>query len=154
VPKRNREAAETLKMIDLGLEGMNQYTSWLQSNYGASVSLDMRWKTMESYGKQAQQDRRAIEEFIGRKTLTANERGQLERMKQTWRQAMAQPLLWGKDLERDLIDYMEQNQGSSSGAVVSRNPTPSRRCSRPVSTWSTRMRCRVSAPGSSRPSTT
>jgi hypothetical protein len=24
---------------------------------------------------------------------------------------MAQPLLWGKDLERDLIEYMEQNQG-------------------------------------------
>ena len=24
---------------------------------------------------------------------------------------MAQPLLWGKDLERELIDYMEQNQG-------------------------------------------
>lgn len=110
-PKRNRDAAEALKMIDLGLEGMNQYTSWLQSNYGASVSLDMRWKTMESYGKQAQQDRRAIEDFIGRKTLTSNERGQIERIKQTWRQAMAQPLLWGKDLERDLIDYMEQNQG-------------------------------------------
>lgn len=98
-------------MIDLGLDGMNQYTNWLQWNYGASVSLDMRWKTMESYGKQAQQDRRAIEDFIGRKTLTSNERGQLERIKQTWRQAMAQPLLWGKDLERDLIDYMEQNQG-------------------------------------------
>ena len=110
-PKRNREAAEALKMIDLGLDGMNQYTNWLQWNYGASVSLDMRWKTMESYGKQAQQDRRAIEDFIGRKTLTSNERGQLERIKQTWRQAMAQPLLWGKDLERDLIDYMEQNQG-------------------------------------------
>ena len=56
-------------------------------------------------------DRRTLEDFIGRKTLTGNERQNLERIKQTWRQAMAQPLLWGKDLERELIDYMEQNQG-------------------------------------------
>ena len=56
-------------------------------------------------------DRRTLEDFIGRKTLTSNERQNLERIKQTWRQAMAQPLLWGKDLERELIDYMEQNQG-------------------------------------------
>jgi hypothetical protein len=46
-PKKNREAAEALKMIDLGLQGMNEYTGWLQWNYGASVSLDMRSKTME-----------------------------------------------------------------------------------------------------------
>ena len=98
-------------MIDLGLQGMNEYTGWLEWNYGASVSLDMRSKTMESYGKQAQQDRRALEDFIDRKTLTGNERQNLERIKQTWRQAMAQPLLWGKDLERELIDYMEQHQG-------------------------------------------
>ena len=110
-PKKNRDAFEALKMIDLGLQGMNEYTNWLQWNYGASVSLDMRSKTMENYGKQAQQDRRTLEEFIGRKQLTGNERQNLERIKQTWRQAMAQPLLWGKDLERELIDYMEQNQG-------------------------------------------
>jgi tape measure domain-containing protein len=110
-PKRNREAVEALKMIDLGLQGMNEYTGWLEWNYGASVSLDMRSKTMESYGKQAQEDRRTLEGFIDRKTLTGNERQNLERIKQTWRQAMAQPLLWGKDLERELIDYMEQHQG-------------------------------------------
>ena len=34
-------------MIDLGLQGMDEYTRWLEWNYGASVSLDMRWKTME-----------------------------------------------------------------------------------------------------------
>lgn len=110
-PKRNREAVEALKMIDLGLQGMDEYTRWLEWNYGASVSLDMRRKTMESYGKQAQEDRRALEGFIDRKTLTGHERQTLERIKQTWRQAMAQPLLWGKDLERELIDYMEQHQG-------------------------------------------
>ena len=110
-PKKNREAVEALKMIELGLQGMDQYTGWLQWNHGASVSLDMRRKTMEYWGTMACDDRRALDGFIGRKTLTGNERQTLERIKQNWRQAMAQPLLWGKDLERDLIDYMEQNQG-------------------------------------------
>jgi len=110
-PKKNREAVEALKMIELGLQGMDQYTGWLQWNHGASVSLDMRRKTMEYWGTMARDDRRALDEFIGRKTLTGNERQTLERIKQNWRQAMAQPLLWGKDLERELIDYMEQNQG-------------------------------------------
>lgn len=110
-PKKNREAFEALKMIDLGLQGMNEYTSWLQYNYGAAVSLNMKSDTMRNYGQQAQADRRTLEGFIDRKQLTGNERQGLERIKQTWRSAMAQPLLWGKDLERELIDYMEQNQG-------------------------------------------
>jgi len=110
-PKKNRDAVEAQKMIELGLQGVDQYTGWLRWNYGASVSLDMRRKTMEYWGTMARDDRRALDEFISRKTLTGNERQTLERIKQNWRQAMAQPLLWGKDLERDLIDYMEQNQG-------------------------------------------
>lgn len=110
-PKRNRETAEALKMIDLGLQGMNEYTSWLQHKYGAAVSLTMKSDTMRYWGQLAQQDRRKLEEFIDRKTLTGNESQSLQRIKQRWRQAMAQPLLWGKDLERELIDYMEQNQG-------------------------------------------
>jgi phage-related minor tail protein len=110
-PKKNREAAEAQKMIELGLQGLDQYTSWLQWNYGASVSLDMRRKTMEYWGKLAREDRRALEGFVDRKVLTGNERQTLDRIKQNWRQAMAQPLVYGKDLERDLIDYMEQNQG-------------------------------------------
>lgn len=110
-PKKNREAAEALKMIELGLKAMNEYTGWLEWNYGASVSLDMKRKTMAYWGEMAQSDRRAIEGFIDRKTLTGNERQTLDRIKQNWRQAMAQPLVYGKDVERELIDYMEQNQG-------------------------------------------
>ena len=98
-------------MIELGLRGLNEYSSWLEWKYGAAVSLDARWKTMDSYGKQAQKDRQVLETFVHRKTLTGNERQQLDQIKQTWRQAMAQPLLMGKDLERELIDYMEQHQG-------------------------------------------
>jgi hypothetical protein len=109
--KRNRDVVETLKMIDLGLQGMNEYTSWLQWNYGASVSLNMKSDTMRNYGKQADADRKALGQMLSTKTLTANERAIVERAKQTWRSAMAQPLLWGKDLERELIDYMESQDG-------------------------------------------
>ena len=125
-PKKNRETVEALKMIELGLQGMNEYMRWLEGKYGAWMSLGARYKTMESYGKQAQEDRRALEGFITRKTLTGNERGTLDRIKQTWRQAMAQPLLWGKDLERDLIDYMEQSQGEfyRRGGVATSDTVP------------------------------
>lgn len=114
--KRNRDAAEALKMIDLGLQGMREYSGWLQARYGAAVSPDMPRRTMDRYGQQASQDRRAVQDLMGRQQLTGNERQVLERIKQTWRQAMAQPLLWGKDLERDLIAYMERNQGRFYGA--------------------------------------
>ncbi len=111
VPKQNREAFEAMKMIELGLKGMDEYCGWLQWNYGAAISPDMRWNTMRNYNQQAAADRKRLEAFIDRKTLTANEQQTLQNIKQTWRSAMAQPLLWGKDLERDLIDYMEQHQG-------------------------------------------
>lgn len=110
-PKRNREVVEALKMIDLGLRGMDEYTSWLQFHYGTSVSPDMKWRTMQNYGKQAFTDRNALEKLLTTKTLTANERAIVEGAKRTWRSAMAQPLVYGKDLERELIDYMESLDG-------------------------------------------
>lgn len=109
--KRNREAAEALKTIELGMQGMNEYVGWLEHNRGAAVSLDFRSRTMNSYGRQAERDRAKIATFIGRRQLTGDERQELDQIKETWRHAMAQPLLWGKDLERDLIDYMEEHQG-------------------------------------------
>ena len=116
IRKKNRDAFEAQKMIDLGMQGMNEYTRWLESKFGGMVSLDMRRRTMDGYTKQAEQDRRAIETFIGRKQLTSNEQQTLDRIKANWRQAMAQPLVWGKDLERDLIDTMEQKQAEFFGA--------------------------------------
>jgi hypothetical protein len=50
---------------------------------------------------------------VGRNQLTGNERGNLATIQQTWRTAMAQPLAFGKDLERELIAYMEQNEARS-----------------------------------------
>ncbi|MGD7361349.1 tape measure protein, partial [Ralstonia pseudosolanacearum] len=109
--KRNRDVVEARKMIDLGLQGMGDYTSWAQHQGGAWVSSDMRSRTMTNYGRQAERDRQALNGLAERKQLTTAERQTIERIKTTWRQAMAQPMLWGQDLERDLLDYMEQHQG-------------------------------------------
>jgi tape measure domain-containing protein len=109
--RKNRDAFEAQKMIELGLQGMREYMSWLQWNYGASVSVDASSKTLQSYGQQAQSDRSVLDKLMDRQQLSTQERSQVDRIKQTWRQAMGQTLLWGKDLERELIDYMAQNQG-------------------------------------------
>ena len=54
----------------------------------------------------AQTDRRALESFIGVKQLTTNERQTVDRIRNTWREAMAQPLIWGKDREREAFGLM------------------------------------------------
>ncbi|WP_247424699.1 tape measure protein [Ralstonia pseudosolanacearum] len=124
--KRNRDVVEARQMIALGLQGMSDYTSWAQHNGGAWVSSDMRSRTMTTYGRQAERDRQALDALANRKQLTAAERQTLERIKTTWRQAMAQPMLWGKDLERDLLDYMEQHQGEfyRDGGVAASDTVP------------------------------
>ena len=109
--KHNRDAFEAQKMIELGLQGMREYTSWLRGHYGASLSIDMEWQTMKYYGQQAATDRQTLESLPNRAQFTANEKQKIDAIKGTWRQAMAQPLTYGKDLERDLMDYMEQHQG-------------------------------------------
>ena len=102
-PKRNRDVVEAEKMIDLGLQGLGQISY--------SGSLDARSKTFAYWQPLARQDRLSLEKMIDRKTLTANERASLDQIKQRWRFAMAQPMIYGKDLERDLIDYMETLDG-------------------------------------------
>ena len=124
--KHNRDAFEAQKMIELGLQGMREYTSWLRGHYGASLSIDMEWQTMKYYGQQAATDRQTLESLPNRAQLTANEKQKLDAIKQTWRNAMAQPLVYGKDLERDLMDYMEQHQGEffRGGGVAKSDSVP------------------------------
>ena len=109
--KRNRDSFEAQKMIDLGLQGMRDYTNWLRGNYGASLSIDMEWQTLKHYNQLAAIDRQALETVPNRAQLSANEKQKLDAIKQNWRGPMAQPLVYGKDLERELLDYMEQHQG-------------------------------------------
>jgi hypothetical protein len=111
-PKRNRDGVELLRMIDLGMESMRNYTHQMQTQYGAALSVDFGYKTLKGYQAFAEKDRLRIHGFIHRKTLTGNERQDVESMRQRWRTAMAQMLLYNKDYERELIDYMESLEGN------------------------------------------
>lgn len=124
--KRNKDAFEAQKMIELGLQGMREYTSWLRSKFGASVSLGMEWETLKSYGQKAAADRQTLESLPNRAQLTGNEKQKIEAIKGTWRQAMGQPLIFGRDLERDLMDYMEQHQGEffRGGGIAKSDSVP------------------------------
>jgi phage-related minor tail protein len=124
--KRNRDAAEAKKMIDLGLEAMREYTFWMRQHYGAALSIGMEWDTMQGYGKLAATDRQTLESIPNRAQLTANEKQKIDAIKQTWRTAMAQPLVYGKDIERELLDYMEQHQGEfyRGGGVAKSDTVP------------------------------
>ena len=123
-PKRNRDVVEAQKMIDLGLQGLGEYMDWSGSKFGAS--LDAKWKTFQIWNPTAAQDRTTLERMLNQKTLTTNERQTLDQIKQRWRYAMAQPLTYGKDLERDLIDYMEQHQGQffAKGGMAKSDTVP------------------------------
>ena len=124
--KYNRDAAEAKKMIDLGLEAMREYTFWMRQHYGAALSIGMEWDTMQGYGKLAATDRQTLESIPNRAQLTANEKQKIDAIKQTWRTAMAQPLVYGKDIERELLDYMEQHQGEfyRGGGVAKSDTVP------------------------------
>ena len=102
-PKRNREVVETEKMIELGIKALGQI------NY--SGSLDAKDKTFAYWMPMARTDRRDLEKLVDRKTLTANEKAQLEGIRQRWRYAMSTVIMYGRDFERDLIDYMESLDG-------------------------------------------
>jgi len=108
------------------LSGMRQYVQWMRMQYGASLSVGFEYDTMVGYTQLANTDRRTLETLLNRKQLTSNEKQKLDAIKSNWRQAMAQPLLYGKDLERDLMDYMELHQGEfyRAGGVAKSDTVP------------------------------
>jgi hypothetical protein len=110
-PPMNRSVVELLKMIELGLQSRGEYAQYISSKYGSAVSLDYVRKTVQLGEQDAQKDRQRLDTFKYRKQLTSSEQQSLDEMKQRWRTAMAQTLLIGKDAERELIDYMEENAG-------------------------------------------
>lgn len=126
VIKHNKDAAEAQQMIELGLSGMRQYVQWMRMQYGASLSIGFEYDTLQGYGQLANTDRRTLETLLNRKQLTSNEKQKLDAIKANWRQAMAQPLAYGKDLERDLMEYMEQHQGEfyRGGGVAKSDTVP------------------------------
>ncbi|WP_347252834.1 tape measure protein [Dokdonella sp.] len=125
-PKRNRSVVEALKLVELGYQGMMSYASALARSGGAAISPLFRFNTERHYGQQAGVDKRYLEPLVGIKTLTGLEGGMVEGIKRRWRSAMAQALLVGKDLERDLITYMESLEGQffARGGIASSDTVP------------------------------
>ena len=126
VIKRNKDVIEAQKMIELGLSGMREYVQWMRMHYGASLSVNFEHDTLQGYNQSAEPDRRALESLQQRRQLTTSEKQKVDAIKTTWRQAMAQPLVYGKDLERDLLDYMEQHQSQflASGGIARSDTVP------------------------------
>jgi hypothetical protein len=122
--KKNREVVETWAMIDLGLKGVDAQADYLQRHLGAMAHHNLRGNTLERYGKTAQQDRRVLESLLHRKNLTSYERQTLDGIRQTWKLAMSLGLVWGKDLERDLMATMDGMEGEFfAGGGLSRSDT-------------------------------
>jgi hypothetical protein len=90
---------------------MRDYNSWLRTHFASSVSMDMERNTMQTWSRQAVADRGALEPLSKLKQLTSNEKLKMQGIKDRWHKAMAQPMVYGKDLERDLLDYMDQSEG-------------------------------------------
>ena len=110
--KKNREVDEALQLIEVGMKGMRMYTSYLEFNYGTSISPGYRFDMERNYGKWASDDRNYLGSIIGLKSLTQLEQGRLKAIQTRWRQAMSQGLIAGKDLEREIIDWREQQDAA------------------------------------------
>ncbi len=113
-------------MIDMGLQAMQEYTQWLRRNFSSALSIDMEWQTMKFYRQQAATDQRILDGVPNRPQLTAHEKQKVDTIRHTWKQAMAQPLQYGKDLERDLLDKMAQHQATfyAGGGIAASDSVP------------------------------
>lgn len=126
-PKKNREVAETLKLIEVGMKGIGLYTSYLEFNFGTSLSPGFRFDMQRNYGKSSFEDRTYLESIIRLKSLTRLEQGRLKEIQTRWNQAMSQGLVAGQDLEREIITWREQQDAAeyfrSGGAAAGSSDT-------------------------------
>jgi tape measure domain-containing protein len=107
--KKNRSVAEALKLIELGLKGMEIYVGMMDRSIGP-VEAGIQHRSMYPLGLRAAFDRRNLEPLLYVKTLTGNQNAVIQGAEQHWRMAMQNGLTAGVDLERRLIDYMEAEQ--------------------------------------------
>lgn len=75
---------------------------------------------MKFYRQQAATDQRILDSLPDRPQFSSAEKQKLDTIRSTWRQAMAQPLQYGKDMERELMDAMAQHPGHfyNSGGIA------------------------------------
>jgi phage-related minor tail protein len=124
--KRNKDVAEAQKIIELGMESLRQYVGGLKYAYGLSLDTTFEHDTMMGYSEMATANRRTLEPLLNRKQLTSSEKQRVDAVKPIWQHAMAQTSVYGKDMERELLAYMEQNQGDfyRGGGVAKSDSVP------------------------------
>ncbi len=124
--KRNREVTEALKLVELGYQGIMGYVSWQLSRNALAFSPNFRFNTERHFGKQAGVDREFLRPLESTKTLTPLEQGTVGVIKKRWTSSMAQALMYGKDLSRDLITYMESLEGQffARGGIARSDTVP------------------------------
>jgi len=98
-PKKNREVAQAQKMMELGMRSINN------GNWGGPIANQA---TRNHWSELWNLDKPLLERMESLKTLTSRERSALATVTQRWQWAMNAAR---DDLERELLEYMEQNQG-------------------------------------------
>lgn len=98
-PKKNREVVQAQKMMELGMVSINT------GSWGGPIANQA---TRNHWSKLWNLDKPVLERLESLKTLTSREQGALSAIIERWKWAMNNSK---QDLERELIDYMEQNQG-------------------------------------------
>lgn len=97
--KKNRDVAQAQKIMDLGMQSINS------GNWGGPIASQA---TRNHWSKLWSLDRPVLERLESLKTLTSREKGVLTTIVERWQWAMSNSK---QDLERVLIEYMEQHQG-------------------------------------------
>ena len=98
-PKKNREVVQAQKMMELGMVSINT------GSWGGPIANQA---TRNHWSKLWNLDKPVLERLESLKTLTSREQGALSAIIERWKWAMNNSK---QDLERELINYMEQNQG-------------------------------------------
>jgi len=98
-PKKNREVVQAQKMMELGMESINT-GSW--GGPSANQATRNHWSNLWNL------DKPVLERLVSLKTLTSREKSALTTIIERWQWAMNNSK---QDLERELIEYMEQHQG-------------------------------------------
>lgn len=112
--KKNREVAKALKTLELGMEVIRH------GNWGgpiASMATRNHWGTLYNM------DKPLLESMLGDKELTGRQKSALQTTLTRWQWAMQRSK---KDLERDLIEYMDQHQGEffAHGGIAKSDTVP------------------------------
>lgn len=97
--KKNREVVQAQKVMEMGMQSINA------GNWGGPIANQA---TRNHWSKLWNLDKPVLERLESLKTLTSREQGALSAIIDRWKWAMNNSK---QDLERELIDYMEQNQG-------------------------------------------